>query len=150
LFIFVQERAGRPDVVGHAGHDAMEFSQRFTEVDTIRPDGELARLGLRRDVEHGLRHLAQLDLGWVVERVLFGRESLRTRKLEDMDAVERPALRSGDSPQLNRGLRQRDIETRFAETSSFEEELERERRLASAWIAFDQGSLWAGRPPPRS
>jgi hypothetical protein len=57
-----------------------------------------------------------------------------TRKV----APWRPAVRGRDGAQLSRGLRQRDIQARFAEPSPFEEELERERRLAGAWFAFDQ------------
>ena len=52
--------------------------------------------------------------------------------------LEGPAVRARDAGQLVRGLGQRDVEHRLAAPHAFEQELERERRLAGARDALDQ------------
>src|SRR5712691_164150 len=91
------------------------------------------------DVENPLNGLDQLDFRRVIERVLvlksraFGR-----RELRDLDPLEGPAVRIGDGPQFDLRLRERDVEAGFTAFPALDQKLHRERRLAGAWIAFDE------------
>src|SRR3546814_7281445 len=63
---------------------------------------------------------------------------LGARQLEEIDAVERPAMALGHDAQLLGGLGQRDVEAALAPRDTLAEELERERGLACARHALDE------------
>jgi hypothetical protein len=58
-------------------------------------------------------------------------------KLEDVDAVEGPAVRRGDFRQLFAALGEGHVETAFAAREAGEQELQGERRLARARRAVE-------------
>src|SRR3954466_10667346 len=87
---------------------------------------------------HFLHRLAQFDFGGVIQRVLILlAAAFHRRKLEQLETVERPAMRRGDGAQLLFGLRQRHIQADLALQPSLEQELHRERRLPGPGIALD-------------
>ena len=90
-------------------------------------------------VEQHLRHLVQLDFRRVEQRVLLGRAVLLGGgELEDVDAVEGPAVRARDGAQLVLRLGERDEQDLLAALDAFEQELQRERGLAGAGVALDE------------
>ena len=94
----------------------------------------------------------ELDVGGREERVLLVGSTacaLSERRVADLDAVERPAVRLGGLCELALGLRQRDPERPLAACAPVEQELQAERRLAGPRLALDQVEMARGRPPPR-
>ena len=91
------------------------------------------------DRQQGPDGVAELDLGRMVEGVLFLDSGVvRRRQLEQLDAVEGPAVRRRDGAQLVGGLGERHVEPALAAIASLEEELHRDGRLAGPGTALDQ------------
>ena len=65
-------------------------------------------------------------------------------KLEDVDAVERPAVRAHDGRELLGGLGQRDVEAALAAPRALDQEPQREGRLAGAGRSLEQVDAVAG------
>src|SRR4029079_17628896 len=65
-------------------------------------------------------------------------QAFRWNQLEDIYAVERPAVRLRAGPQLIVGLGQRDIQRAFARGRTSDEELRGNGRLPSSGTAFEQ------------
>lgn len=127
-------------VTERALREQAQLRQRV-EDDAVRPDP--------LDVlEDRAGRLGQLDIGGVEDRVLRLEPALllERRELEHRQPVERPAVGVGDLPDLELGLRQGDVERAFAGGDPGEQELQRERRLADTWIAFDEVDAVARQP----
>ncbi len=84
--------------------------------------------------------LAELHLGRVEHRLsaFAGRLGLGRHQLEDVDPLERPAMRFRGGAKLVGGLGQGDVERLLARLASGKQELQAERRLARAGSAFDE------------
>lgn len=98
------------------------------------------RLVVLDGFEQFARGLRKLDFGRVVHRqqLVTGELAVVGDDLENLDAVDGPAVRPGAGSQLLGRLRQRDVQAAFAVARSFEQVLERQRGLAGAGIAVDQ------------
>src|SRR5204863_2222722 len=59
-------------------------------------------------------------------------------QLEDVDAIERPAVRVDDCLELLGGLGQRDVKAPLAALGALDQEAQRERRLARAGRSLEQ------------
>ena len=79
----------------------------------------LRPLDLRKD---GLGGFAELDFRRLEHRELVVRLQLVLggNRLQDVDAVERPAVRLGDGGQLGLGLGERDVKAHFARAGTRE------------------------------
>jgi hypothetical protein len=100
-----------------------------------------ARRVERRDaLEDQPRRLAELDLGGVEdgELALGVERRLGRDELEEVDAVERPAVPARHQAELLLGLGERDVERGLAPPGALEQELERERRLAGAGATLEE------------
>lgn len=103
-------------------------------------------------VEHQAHRLYPLDLGhhgtcrfpqFDFRRIQDGLLQIRTEpflcdEFEDIDAIERPAMRPGDNVQFISRFRQRDVQTAFVPGPPGLQELKAERGLARTRRAFDQ------------
>src|SRR4029079_13117908 len=80
------------------------------------------------------------DLARLEQRVLARQVGglLERGQFDDVDAVERPAMRIDHRLDLRPGLRQRDVQTALAERRPGHQELHAQRRLADARIALYQ------------
>jgi hypothetical protein len=74
-----------------------------------------------------------------------GPEGLLVRhQLENLDALERPAMRRGDHLQLRGALGQRHVQALLAVANSLKQELETECGLSRARIALDKEHVVSG------
>ncbi|KAF1854886.1 hypothetical protein Lal_00009772 [Lupinus albus] len=90
-------------------------------------------------VHHVARRLAQLHFGGVEDRLLRIRvEHQVAGQLEDLEAVDRPAVARGDGHQFVRRFRQRDVQPAFAARRAVEQELQAQRGLARAGRTLDE------------
>ena len=98
------------------------------------------RPGRVEGLEDAARGLAQLQVRRVEQALLLllVEEALGGQELDDVQAVERPAVRGGRRAQLGLRLRQREVERPLARPRAGDEELERDRGLARAGRAFEQ------------
>src|SRR6185503_4686171 len=125
------QREDLPPVAERLLREQSNLAERV-EDDPVR----IAPLNL---VEQSLHRLAELDLAGMKERHVAAERALLDRlQLEDVDAVERPAVRLGALAKLFLGLGQSDVEHALACAHALHEELQREGRLAGAGIAFDE------------
>ena len=77
--------------------------------------------------------------------LLAGQEAFRRQQLEDLDvAVERPAVRARAVAQLRFGFGQGDVQASLARFGAGKQELQSERRLPRAGLAFHQVHVAAG------
>ena len=74
------------------------------------------------------------------------RSALFGNQLNDLDAVERPAMRGGAGGQLLLGFGERDVEAFLAGFDAFEKVLERKRRLARPGIPIDEIEAMGNQP----
>ena len=97
-------------------------------------DDDAQRLDPLRFVEDPLEDLVQLDFGGVEEGVLRpGPGGLRRGgQVEDVDAVQGPAVRVGHLADLVLGLGKGDVEARLSAPHALQEVLERDGGLAGA------------------
>ena len=111
-----------------------------------RIEHEPCGLELRDALEQKRAQRVQLDLRRLEQRVLSLRRErpLDLGQLDDLDAVERPAVRLGYRVELRLRLRERHVEARLGAPNALQQELERERRLAHARVAVDQIETVAG------
>ena len=88
-------------------------------------------------------HFARMKerVRFFVRRLVIGGE------LEDLDALERPSVRLGDTTQLRRAFGERDVERAFSPGPPLEQEMERDRRLARAGLSVDQIEMVRRQPP---
>ena len=98
------------------------------------------RLGSLDRLQHATSRFGQLHFGRVIHRELVtaGEIAVFRDQLDDLYAVQRPAVRFRAGQQLLSRFGQRDIQAGFAGPGSGEQILKRERRLACARIAVDQ------------
>jgi hypothetical protein len=91
-------------------------------------------------VEDHLGCFAELHLGRMQDSELLARiqAALRRDQFKDRDAFERPAMALGHQPQFALGLRQRDVEGRFAAANSLQQEFQGQRGLARTGLSFEQ------------
>lgn len=97
-------------------------------------------------LEYRADRLLQFDFGWVEKRIRLVRVFRAGSQLEDLDPLERPAMRLGGGAKLVRRLRERDVQATFAARSPGEKELNGERRLPAPGFAVDQVET-VGREP---
>ena len=71
------------------------------------------------------------DLRFAVEICLFGNE------FDDLDAIERPAVRCRTRRQFLLGFGKRDVEAFFARVNPFEKKLERECCFSRSGVTID-------------
>jgi hypothetical protein len=90
--------------------------------------------------DHAFGGLVQLHFGGVVHGVAGLRLQvvLRSGDLEHVDVVERPAMRGGGGAQLLLGLRKSHEQAALALRHAVQQELQRQRGLSGAGIAFDE------------
>jgi len=88
---------------------------------------------------HGARRFAQFEFRWM-QHALLGLpvQPGLGDKLEDVDAVQGPAVAGGNGLQLVLGLRKRDIQRAISLADTLEEKAEGQRRLAGAGRPLDQ------------
>ena len=84
-----------------------------------------------------MRRQSILSIG--VEAQFWGNE------LENFNAVERPAVGSGDMRQLLLALRKRDVETAFTLCAAVKQKLQAKRRLPRARLSFEQMDAASGK-----
>ncbi|MNC86839.1 hypothetical protein D3C83_25230 [compost metagenome] len=70
--------------------------------------------------------------------MILGREAFALGELEELESVERPAVRAGDRLELQYVLGERDVQALLATVAPLEQELHGERRFAGAGIALDE------------
>ena len=115
-----------------------------------RIEHEPRRFHARAQIDHRLGRLRELDLGGMEQRVLLvAAQRIGGRQLEQLDALERPAVRRRDHLQLFPGLRQRDVDAALAPSRALEQELQGEGGLADARIPSMSTRRPAGKPPRR-
>src|SRR5690242_15792604 len=90
-------------------------------------------------LENSVHRLLELDLRRMENRVaLFRLAQSHRRELEHIDAGELPAVRLGNRAQLFGALGKSHIQPALSELHTFEEKLQRKRRLAGAGLTVDQ------------
>jgi hypothetical protein len=105
-----------------------------------RVDHHAPRLEPLDGVERLACRRVQLDFRRVVHRevVLAVDPELVGKQLEDLNAVERPAMRLGIGHQLAAGLGQRHVQARFAAACPVDQVLQSEGGLAGARVAVQK------------
>jgi hypothetical protein len=91
-------------------------------------------------VEDHLGGFAELHLCRVQYSELLARiqAALRRDQFKDRDALERPPVTLGHKPQFSLGLREGDVECRFAAANSLQQEFQGQGGLARAGLSFEQ------------
>ena len=87
-----------------------------------------------------LDHLGELNLGRMEHGLLtcLAEDAAQVREVHDLDALERPAMRSGERGKLVERLGERHQERGLVTRHAGMEKLERQRRLARTCLAFQQ------------
>ncbi len=99
-------------------------------------------------VLHQLDRLAELQVRRIDDRLfaLLVEAELGRDEFEDLDPVERPAVRLRHVQQLFLALGQSDVETALILVAALEQELQPQRRLAGARLTFEQVDSLGGEP----
>jgi hypothetical protein len=103
-----------------------------------RVEHQPSRAGLLDRGQHPADGLGQLDFRGRVHREIAVELAVLGDQLEDLDAVERPAVRARAGRQLVAGLGQRHVQARLAGAHAFEQVLQGQRGLAGAGVAVDE------------
>src|SRR5579872_919422 len=129
-----------PTIAQRRLREQPKFRQRV-EDHTRGP--ELARFG-----EEQIRDRVQLHLGGMKDRGLrFGtQERVDRRQLEKRNLLQRPIVRARDLLELGLCLRQGDVEDPLSAPQTFEQELQRQGRLARTGISLNEIEAVARQP----
>jgi hypothetical protein len=98
------------------------------------------RLDLLERLENPLRGFAELQVGGIKQALLLVvvEQAFRRHQLENLDPVQRPAVRRGAHPQFVLGLGQGDVERALPGRRPGHQELGGDRRLAGPRASLEQ------------